>query len=126
MPCLAGRQGLKAPGWKFWQGYRIAIRDLDGVLSFDAVSCANGLGFNRNGIQETIIPGTGSDTGMKWLQDKTNCLVAKPGEGIAGSEQEVMPDCSLVAAFRLAQQLCCFPRRIPGKSKKCWPGFAAY
>lgn len=61
--------------------YKVAIRDLDTVRTFDAVSTPSGLSFERNGITESITPGSGPDTGMKWLMDKSNCLVVKVGEG---------------------------------------------
>jgi len=61
--------------------YKVAIRDLDAVRTFDAVSIQSGLSFERDGITESITPGTGPDTGMKWLMDKSNCLVVKVGEG---------------------------------------------
>lgn len=61
--------------------YKVAILDLDTVRTFDAVSTQSGLSFERNGITESITPGSGPDTGMKWLMDKSNCLVVKVGEG---------------------------------------------
>lgn len=61
--------------------YKVAIRDLDAVRTFDATSTQSGLSFERDGITESITPGSGPDTGMKWLQDKSNCLVVKVGEG---------------------------------------------
>ena len=61
--------------------YKVAIRDLDTVRTFDAVSTERGLSFERNGITESITLGSGPDTGMKWLMDKSNCLIVKLGEG---------------------------------------------
>ena len=39
------------------------------------------IAFERGGIKETIRAGSGADTGMKWLSEKKDCLVVKPGEG---------------------------------------------
>jgi uncharacterized protein (DUF2147 family) len=61
--------------------YKVAIRDLDAVRTFDAVSTQSGLSFERDGTTESITAGSGPDTGMKWLMDKSNCLVVKVGEG---------------------------------------------
>ena len=63
------------------QTHKVSIRNLDGVRTFDAVGIRGGLSFDRDGTKETIRPGSGKDTGMKWLQDKENCLVVKVGEG---------------------------------------------
>ena len=38
-------------------------------------------GCARDGVRESLRPGSGVETGMKWLQDKSDCLVVKPGEG---------------------------------------------
>lgn len=62
-------------------GYRVAIRDLDAERTYKAVEKSGALSFRRNGRIETIRPGTGADTGMKWLRDKRDCLVINPGEG---------------------------------------------
>lgn len=68
---------ILAEGEKF----KVAIRDLDAVRTFDAVSTQSGLSFERDGITESITAGSGPDTGMEWLLDKSNCLVVKVGEG---------------------------------------------
>lgn len=59
----------------------VAITNLDGVRRFDAVEVEGGLAFERDGIRETIKAGNGAETGMKWLADKTQCLVVRAGEG---------------------------------------------
>lgn len=60
----------------------ISIRNLDGERVFNATPDKNGiLTFTRDGETETIRPGTGVDTGMKWLSGKRDCVVVKPGEG---------------------------------------------
>lgn len=62
--------------------YKVTIQDLDGPRTFDAVASEDGgLKIERDGTYETITMGDGQDTGMKWLADKVDCLVVKPGEG---------------------------------------------
>ncbi len=63
------------------QKYKVAIRNLYGVRTFEAAITENGLSFERDGITENIARGSGKDTGMKWLPDKSNCLFIKAGEG---------------------------------------------
>ena len=60
---------------------RITIRNLDGPRTFDGVRRGGRIAFERDGVSETIRAGSGADTGMKWLADKSDCLVVKPGEG---------------------------------------------
>ncbi len=62
-------------------GYRITIRDLDGPEDYDGVSVDNGIRFTRNGKDYVLHPGTGVQTGMKWLADKKHCLIVNTGEG---------------------------------------------
>jgi hypothetical protein len=63
-------------------GYRIIVRNLDGPRVFTSVEATGDrLSFVRDGVTESIQPGTGAQTGMKWLADKSNCLVVKVGEG---------------------------------------------
>lgn len=62
-------------------GYAVTIADLDGPREFEGVADKGGLAFDRDGARELIYAGNGRDTGMKWLADKRNCLVVKPGEG---------------------------------------------
>ncbi|KQW45859.1 hypothetical protein ASD88_10835 [Pelomonas sp. Root662] len=61
--------------------YSITVRNLDGPRSFDAKAGSGTLVFVRDGTVETIRRGNGTDTGMKWLADKRDCLIVKAGEG---------------------------------------------
>lgn len=61
--------------------YRVTVQNLDGPRSFDAKAGSGTLVFMRDGVTETLRPGNGVDTGMKWLADKRDCLVLKAGEG---------------------------------------------
>ncbi len=61
--------------------YNVTIQSLDGPAAYQATPTPEGLSFTRDGRPEAIHAGNGRDTGMKWLMDKKNCLVIKPGEG---------------------------------------------
>lgn len=61
--------------------YRVTISNLDGPRTFDARAGSDTLVILRDGTTETLRPGNGADTGMKWLADKQDCLIVKPGEG---------------------------------------------
>lgn len=61
--------------------YSVAIRNLDGERTFDADSYGGFLTFVRDSITEVIRPGSGAETGMKWLQEKSDCLIVNDGEG---------------------------------------------
>lgn len=65
---------------------RLTIRSLDSTDRYDGVIDGPIIRFTRDGIQETLRPGTGTDTAMKWLLDYTNCLVVKTGEGFCRGE----------------------------------------
>ena len=61
--------------------YRITISTLDGPRTFPGIRSGDRITFERDGIRESIRAGTGVETAMKWLADKSDCLVVKPGEG---------------------------------------------
>lgn len=61
--------------------YRITVRNLDGARTFEGIQSGDGISFERDGVRESIRAGSGAETGMKWLADKKDCLVVKPGEG---------------------------------------------
>lgn len=61
--------------------YSVEIATLDGPKTYDATVTTSDVSFTRGGVEETIHEGDGKDTGMKWLADKTSCLVVKTGEG---------------------------------------------
>jgi len=58
----------------------IRITLMDGTTTHEGTGTADGISFMRDGQAETIRAGTGADTGLKWLADKTDCLIIKPGE----------------------------------------------
>jgi hypothetical protein len=55
--------------------------DLDHRGTFQGSVTAEGLRFMRNGVAEVAVPGTGDQTGLKWLAGKKDCLIVKSGEG---------------------------------------------
>jgi hypothetical protein len=61
--------------------YVVENHSLDGPATYDGTSAGNRIEFQRNEKTEYIHAGNGHDTGMKWLLDKTNCLIIKTGEG---------------------------------------------
>ena len=61
--------------------YIVTVSDLDGPKTFTGKAMGEGIAFTRNGRQEIIHAGNGGDTGMKWLNGKSNCLVIRIGEG---------------------------------------------
>lgn len=61
-------------------GYRVRNRDtLDTEQVFDAVRAGETLTFVRRGVALTARPGTGAETGFKWLANKRDCLIVQIG-----------------------------------------------
>lgn len=61
--------------------YTITIADLDGATQYQGATTGDQIAFEREGIKETIQASNGTDTGMKWLAEKSDCLRVKLGEG---------------------------------------------
>ena len=61
--------------------YEITIQNLDGPRTFQGKAMGDRIEFERDGIKEAIRATNGSETGMKWLSEKTNCLTVRAGEG---------------------------------------------
>lgn len=61
--------------------YTLTQGTLDGVNTYQGAADGTVIAFERNGIRETVRAGSGADTGLKWLAEKTDCLVIKDGEG---------------------------------------------
>jgi len=61
--------------------YVVKVNSLDGLATYEGTFAVDHIEFQRNGQTEVIRAGIGKDTGMKWLMDKKNCLIIKPGEG---------------------------------------------
>jgi type IV pilus biogenesis protein CpaD/CtpE len=61
--------------------YRLTIANLDGPRRFVGRAQGAKIVFVRDGLVESIRATDGEATGMKWLQDKQNCLTVRSGEG---------------------------------------------
>lgn len=61
--------------------YEVVIADLDGPKTFPGTLKPDGLHIVRNGSPLVIVPGDGEATGMKWLAEKSDCLVVTANEG---------------------------------------------
>lgn len=61
--------------------YDIIIQDLDGPKQYRGTSNGDHILFERDGAAETIHASNGTDTGMKWLAEKSDCLKVSVGEG---------------------------------------------
>jgi len=59
--------------------YSVAIRNLDGVQTFEAIAEGSTIEFTRKGKVETVRAATGNETGMKWLLSEKNCVVINKG-----------------------------------------------
>lgn len=61
--------------------YTLEIANLDGPRRFPARLAGDHLEFERDGQALTLRATDGPGTGMKWLQDKVDCVVVAVGEG---------------------------------------------
>ena len=60
---------------------RLTLKDsLDSQADYIAIVEGDRLRFTRRGATETVRPGTGADTGFKWLLDKRDCLIVTAGK----------------------------------------------
>lgn len=56
--------------------YELTLKDnLDSQATYGAQAEAGVLRFTRGGAVQTIRPGTGAETGFKYLADKQDCLI---------------------------------------------------
>ena len=60
--------------------YNLTISSMDGTTKHVGTADNTRIRFERNGT-EYIHAGKGTDTGLKWLADKNNCLIIKEAEG---------------------------------------------
>ncbi len=62
--------------------YKISERTLDGPLAYNGRGMGATIVFQDKDMQtRTIRPGTGDETGLKYLAGKTNCLWIETGRG---------------------------------------------
>ncbi|UDF05273.1 hypothetical protein [Asticcacaulis sp. AND118] len=66
---------------KSGDAYEVVMADLDGPKTYAGTLKPDGLHVDRNGTPLVIVPGDGEATGMKWLADKSDCLVVAANEG---------------------------------------------
>ena len=61
--------------------YEVTIQNLDGPRTFQGSAAGNQVAFERNGVKESLRATNGTETGMKWLSEKSECLTVRAGEG---------------------------------------------
>lgn len=61
--------------------YDLAVSLMDGTDKYVGKADGDVITFTRNGVTEKIRKVRGSETGLKYLADKANCLMIKSGEG---------------------------------------------
>lgn len=61
--------------------YEIIISNLDGPKNYVGINIGREIQFERDGVKELIQATNGTGTGMKWLDDKADCLTIHTGEG---------------------------------------------
>jgi hypothetical protein len=62
--------------------YRLTMQyTLDDKGVFDGTATGDAIAFTRPDGPQVLRRGDGAATGLKWLADKKDCLVVKPGEG---------------------------------------------
>ena len=61
--------------------YVVEIKSLDGLATYEGAAAGDRIQFERDGGAESIRAGSGKETGMKWMLEKTDCLIIKEGEG---------------------------------------------
>jgi hypothetical protein len=71
--------------------YMLSVTLLDGTKSYEGTAEGDMIRFTRNGRPESIRAATGQKTGLKWLADKTNCLIIQQGEGFCRDEDRNAP-----------------------------------
>jgi hypothetical protein len=76
-----GPEGTSLTLSKSGDGYRVTILSLDRPAHYEGKAVGDHIEFARNGKVESIRATNGKDTGMKWLQEKTNCLTIQLSEG---------------------------------------------
>ena len=60
--------------------FDIEIKNLDKAEKFEGTAKGQDIEFTRNGKTETVKAATGPETGTKWLEKESNCLVVTKGK----------------------------------------------
>jgi hypothetical protein len=66
--------------------YALTVQLMDTKSSYEGHADGAVIRFQRGDRQETISHVAGSETDLKWLADKKNCLMIRPGEGFCRPE----------------------------------------
>ena len=66
--------------------YEVTVQNLDGPQTFYGLAAGDHIVFERNGVKEQLRATNGAETGMKWLNEKSNCLTVRAGEGYCRDE----------------------------------------
>lgn len=59
--------------------FEVEIKDLDKAEKFEGTAKNGTIEFTRKGKTETVKAATGAETGMKYLEKETNCVVVTKG-----------------------------------------------
>lgn len=61
--------------------YMLKIALLDGTATYDGTADGDTIRFTRDGKEERVRRAKGTETGLKYLAEKTDCLMIQVGEG---------------------------------------------
>ena len=61
--------------------YELTVQNLDGPRTFQGKAAGDRIEFERDGKKEFLRATNGTETGMKWLSEKSDCLTVRAGEG---------------------------------------------
>lgn len=61
--------------------YALAVTLMDGTQRYEGSAAPGGIAFMRDGKAMLIHRAKGSETGLKWLADKQDCVMIVAGEG---------------------------------------------
>lgn len=64
---------------QFPRKFEVEIKDLDKAERFEGTAKDGVIEFTRKGKTETVKAATGAETGMKYLEKETNCVVVTKG-----------------------------------------------
>ena len=78
--------------------FEIEIKDLDKAEKFEGTAKGSTIEFTRKGKTEAVKAATGAETGMKYLEKETNCVVVTKGSEGFCKKTETTPVSSPAAA----------------------------
>ena len=96
--------------------FEIEIKNLDKAEKFEGTAKGSDIEFTRNGKTETVKAATGPETGMKWLEKETNCLVVTKGsEGFCKKADAKAPAASPAVSPATTPAAAASPSASPAK-----------